>query len=157
MRFTSPAESLVEKNVFRQRSATLGTIPRFEDVRPCLPTPVLPEDNEWEELYWKAWESYWRSLQLPQSGSSLIAGYHRPKEDNNIEMGQTALLENLAGYIYGSYSAAPSLDNFYAAQHDDGFIPRELHPTNGKDIHQPYEPNSTGPNILAWTEWRNFR
>lgn len=157
VRFLSPAEPLVEKNMFRRRNSDPVLIPDYEAVRSCLPIPVLPEDAGWEDLYWKSWEAYWKSLQMPAPGSPLIAGFHRPKDDNGIEMGHSALQANLSGYVPGIFSLVGFLDNFYASQQDDGFICRELDPKTGVGVHPAFEPNSTGPNLLAWTEWRNFR
>ncbi len=155
--FTPPAEPLVEKNVFRGRERQPARIPDFAEIRPRLPEPVLPEDPGWIDLYWSAWRAFWDGLTTPPSGSALGAVYNRPKPGHFIEMGRSALFTNLSGYVPGSFQLVDILDNFYAAQHDDGFICRELVPDTGADAHQPYEPNSTGPSLLAWTEWRNFR
>lgn len=155
--FSSPVEPLVEKNLFRLRERTSSRIPEFDEVRPRLPIPVLPEDPEWESLYWSAWESFWRCLRPPSSDSRLVAGYILPKADRYIEMGRSALFANLAGYIPGSFNLIEFLDNFYANQHEDGFISREIDSKNGQDVHKPFEPNSTGPMLLAWTEWHHFR
>lgn len=156
-RFSCPAELLVEKNIFRQSGRTPRRLPNFEEVRPRLPVPVLPDDPGWINLYWSAWESFWKGLREPAEGLPLIAGYNQPSADRKINMGRSALIANLSGYIPGSFSLIEFLDNFYANQHDDGFICREIVPEDGSDLHLPFEPNSTGPNLLAWTEWRHFR
>jgi hypothetical protein len=72
-------------------------------------------------------------------------------------MGTTAFAAQLSGYVPGSTALIDTLDNFYTGQHDDGFICRALDPSDGDDCHLPYEPNSTGPALLAWAEWRRFR
>lgn len=156
-RFSLPPEPLVEKNIFRQRGRTPRRIPDFEEVRPRLPIPILPEEFGWQNLYWDAWRIFWQGLRLPSAESGLIAGYNQPGNGRHINMGLSGLITNLAGYIPGSFSLIEFLDNFYANQHDDGFVCREIDLTDGKDIHEPYEPNSTGPNTMAWMEWRHFR
>ena len=50
-----------------------------------------------------------------------------------------------------------SLDNFYAKQHEDGAICREINTIDGTDCFSPFDPDGTGPNILAWAEWRHYR
>jgi len=50
-----------------------------------------------------------------------------------------------------------TLDNFYAKQHNTGFICRQIHTETGGDFFFPNDPNSAGPNILAWAEWNYFR
>lgn len=155
--FSTPVEPLVEKNLFRQRDRAPGRIPDFEEVRARLPVPVLPEDPQWELIYWSAWESFWRSLRIPKAEPGLVGGYCQPTTGRNIEMGRSGLIANLAGYIPGSFSLIEFLDNFYTLQQEDGFIGREIDVESGEGIHERYSPNSTGPNLLAWTEWRHFR
>lgn len=158
-RFLQPAEPLVERNPFRQSDRTQSSPPSFDEIRSRLPAPVLPGDPAWEQLYWTAWESLWGSFHMPATGSSLSAGYF-PVIDmagNEIGMGEEAFIAQLSGYIPGPFNLINILDNFYVRQHDDGFISRSLHVDSGEDVHLPYEPNSTGPNLLAWAEWRRFR
>lgn len=157
-RFSYPVEPLVDNTVFRARGRTTCRLPDFNDVRPRLPIPVLPQLPGWEQLYWTAWETLWRSLREPLGeASSLVAAYPAPRPDGAIDMGTGAIIANLSGYIPGSFCLIESLDNFYANQHADGFICRGLDSLTGADLHEPFEPNSTGPNLLAWAEWRHFR
>ena len=44
-----------------------------------------------------------------------------------------------------------TLDNFYAKQHPDGFICREIK-ADGADCFERYDPVSTGPNLIPWCE-----
>jgi hypothetical protein len=119
---------------------------------------VLPEDAAWEQLYWMAWEALWQSLCKPPPESPLTAGYFvADPEANTLEMGDESFITQLSGYIPGPFNLIEILDNFYARQHDDGYICRALDVESGEDFHLPYEPNSSGPNLLAWAEWRHFR
>lgn len=156
-RFTSLVEPLVEKNTFRRRDREPCRIPEFDEVQPRLPIPIFPDNPDWEQLYWRAWKTLWRSFRAPASGSPLVAGFPQPGENGNVQMGHEAFIATLSGYIPGSFSLIDFLDNFYANQHEDGFICREFNPETGVDYHEPFEPNSTGPNLLAWAEWRHFR
>lgn len=156
-RSLSPAEPLVEQNRYRHRSRIQSRIPDFDEVRPRLPIPVFPEDPCWERMYWAAWEYLWGRFRFPREGSSLVAGFTLPKPDGNIEMATATLVTQLSGYVPGPFSLIDFLDNFYAAQHDDGFICRELDSEAGADLFYPFDPNSTGPNLLAFAEWRHFR
>lgn len=156
-RFSLPAEPLVEKNNFRTRGRVPQLAPTFEELRPRLPIPVLPQDLEWQGLYWTAWQSFWGALRSQTSEAGEAVGQIRQRPGPRLNMGQSALVANLAGYIPGSFSLIESLDDFYCRQHDDGFIPRGVDVTDGEETHEPYEPNSTGPNLLGWTEWRHFR
>jgi hypothetical protein len=156
-RFQSPSEPLVEKNPFRENDRPPVPFPDVAELRSRLPIPVLPEDPAWERLYWSAWDALRTRFRLPAPGSHLIAAYPQPKSGGNLEMGAASFVAQIAGYLPGPYRLIGLLDNFYARQHADGFICRELEPETGDDFHSPYEPNSTGPNLLAWAEWRHFR
>lgn len=158
-RFTPPAEALVEKNGFRRLDRAVNRAPTFDYVRSQLPAPVLPEDPAWEQLYWAAWETLWGSYCHPAEDSTLVAGYFPSQEGegNQIGMGEEGFISQLSGYIPGSFNLIRILDNFYYGQQDDGYICRSLEVNSGEGFHQPYEPNSTGPNLLAWAEWRHYR
>ncbi len=153
-----PPEPLVERNAFRAGQGYAGSsLPSYDDVRPRLPVPVLPDDPAYERLYWSAWERVWASLCPPTPASPLVGPYLQPAAGAPIEMGAAPFVAQLAGYVPGATTLIELLDNFYARQHDDGFIGRALDPADGDDLHLPYEPNSTGPALLAWAEWRRFR
>ncbi|HEY0866254.1 MAG TPA: trehalase family glycosidase, partial [Fimbriimonas sp.] len=55
---------------------------------------------------------------------------------------------------YGSraFPFQQTLDVLYSKQHPDGFICREVR-FDGSDQWHRHDPNSTGPNVLAWSEW----
>ena len=156
-RYSRPSDPLVEKNVFRHRVRQDAALPSFDDVRPRLPVPLLPDDEGLVALYWNAWRIVWAGLRTPTPGSNLVAPYIAPHPQANLEMGNAAFLALLAGYLPGSYDLVSTLDNFYAGQHEDGFIGREMDPSTGKQCQLPFEPNSTGPALLTWAEWRHFR
>lgn len=156
-RFSAPVESLVESNAFRQRGRVSAGVPDLQDIRPRLPIPVLPEDAEWEILYWTAWEAVWRAIKEPAPASSLVACHPHPSSEDTIEMEAVAFIAILSGYTPVASPPIEFLNNFYAAQREDGFISAALDALSGADFHDPYEPNSVGPNLLAWVEWRNFR
>lgn len=155
--FQPPAEPLLERNHFRLAERRTVALPSFADVRPRLPVPVLPQDPAWERLYWSAWEQLWSCLRAPEPASQLISAYLDPGEGGHVEMGAAAFVAQIAGYVPGAPVLIEPLNNFYGRQHDDGFICRALDPADGRDFHQAYEPNSTGPSLLAWAEWRYFR
>mgnify|MGYP002412608372 FL=1 len=155
--FQLPAEPLVERNPFRGDERPRPALPAFADVQPGLPVPVLPHQPAWERLYWTAWESLWACLRQPAAGARLIGPYLQPAAGQPIEMAAAAFAGQVAGYVPGSAALIEPLDNFYARQHDTGFICRALDPADGGDFHEAYEPNSTGPALLAWAEWRRFR
>ena len=41
---------------FYKNTYTPSALPRFEEAKAELPSPIWDENPEWVELYWKAWE-----------------------------------------------------------------------------------------------------
>jgi hypothetical protein len=151
-----PAEPSVNKNLFRNKKRIQQPIPVFGEVRSQLPEPVLPDHPVWLEMYWRAWEIALLHLRAPRRGTRFVANYLSPQADAPIFLWDSAF--NVQFGLYGRrfYDFTTLLDNFYAHQHDDGYICREF-TANGQDFFHPFDPNGTGPNILAWSEWRAYR
>ena len=152
-----PAEPLVKKNPFRQRSFDDRTPPPFADVKNRLPQPALPQHPGWVEMYWRAWEMAWNHLRRPKGSSRLVSLYLLPPDQPDLLMAETAFVGQFMLYGRRAFDLTRMLDNFYASQHEDGFISRELDPDSGENVCCPYDPNSTGPAIMAWAEWRRYR
>lgn len=150
-------EPLVSKNLFRQVSPERQSIPHLAEIKEVLPTPVLPEQPEWVEMYWRAWESIWSSLRRPPKISGLPRHFLDIHCDDWLFMWNTAFMTQFGLYGRHHFNFIGMLDNFYAKQHEDGYICRQINGADGQDFFPPFDPNSTGPNIMAWAEWRYFR
>jgi len=154
-----PLNPLVNRNPFRGQSSadTAVSIPQFAEVRELIPEPILPEHAEWTALYWRAWEILWANLHLPTPESGCVFPYVSPIDSDYFWMWDAALLSQPGLYGRRAFDFMGTLNNLYAHQHDDGFICRAVHRQTGQDGYFPFDPNSTGPNILACAEWRYFR
>ncbi|MEZ4518340.1 MAG: hypothetical protein R3C44_16480 [Chloroflexota bacterium] len=144
-------EPLVQQNAFRGRSDVRISLPPFSVVRNILPVPVLPSQPEWVDSYWAAWETVWSKLAQAPSVSPLDGPVLSDGSEETIILSEAAVTARLAGFAHPGFDLIHLLDNFYAAQHDDGFIPREIDIRTGNPCQTPYDPNSTGPNLFAWT------
>lgn len=132
-------------------------VPAFEVIRSGLPVPVLPRFPEWMIHYWTAWERVWSGLRNPPAGSPLVGPVLVNEAGSPAQLDGSAVVARLAGYVGGDYDLIHLLDNFYLAQLDDGYIPRELDLHSGQSCFPAFDPNGTAPNLLSWTEWRHFR
>lgn len=155
--YLRPAEPLVSKNPFRGRAYQHQPLPSFIEAKGELPVPVLPDRPQWVEMYWRAWELAWAHLCRPDPASGFVANYIDSAFDGHIFMWDSAFMVQFGLYGRRVFDFMGTLDNFYARQHDDGFICREINAVDGSDFFYPFDPNATGPNILAWSEWRYFR
>lgn len=152
-----PLSPLVAKNPFRRMTAQAQIISPFAAAREVLPQPVLPDHADWVSLYWRAWELAWSHIQLPGNDASLPFAYLAPMYNGRLFMWDTAMISRFTVYSRRAWHCMGGMDNFYAKQHDNGFICREIDPATGCDFFCPFDPNSTGPNIFAWAEWGHFR
>lgn len=155
--FSYAVDPLVEKNIFRRATPSSDLLPPFETIKQMLPVPVLPDFPDWETLYWKSWEAIWRCGRLAKPQTQQIRPFIDSGYNNNVFLWDTAFMVQFAVYGRRAFDFASALDNFYAKQHADGFICREYDMESGEDYFYPFDPNGTGPNIMAWAEWRLFR
>jgi len=147
----------IKKNPFRGRRYRAETFIPFAEAKASLPAPILPDHPTWERMYWQAWEMLWGNIHQPPRGSALVSAYLSPAaRGGGLTMGAAAFDAQMVLYARRAFPLVNALDNLYALQHDDGFICREFDP-QGHDCFYPHDPNSTGPNILAWAEWRYYR
>ncbi|MDA0246164.1 MAG: trehalase family glycosidase [Chloroflexi bacterium] len=130
----------------------------FDEARLQLPIPILPGYGRWEEMYWRAWELAWQHLRQPTAESGLVAPYlNASRHADRLFMWDAAFMVQFGIYGRHAFDFMGTLDNIYAKQHEDGFISREINSQTGEDLHLPFDPNGTGPNLLAWAEWRHYR
>jgi len=155
--FSRPTSPLVAKNPLRRRTYERRPIPPFNEARSLLPEPVVPARPEWVEMYWRAWEIAWLHLHSPRAGSGFVANFIGATANDHIHMLDSSFMVHFGVYGRRAFDFMGTLDNFYARQHDDGYICREIDIAEGFDFFYPFDPNGVGPNILPWTEWRVFR
>lgn len=132
--------------------------PPFDASRGHLPEPVLPAYPAWVAAYWDAWSSIWDSVQAAPAGSPLPGPILSFNGDAALRLHEAAVVARLAGYArVAGLDLVHLIDNFYASQTEDGFIPGEVDTRSGQSCYLPFDPNGAGPNLLAWVEWRHFR
>ena len=155
--YSRPLESMVSKNPFRGQTYRRHSIPSFLEAKEQLPVPVLPGRPQWLEMYWRAWELAWSHLCRPDPATGFVANYIDSAFNDHVFMWDSALMMQFGLYGRRIFNFMGTLDNFYARQHEDGFICRQISAVDGQDFFYPFDPNATGPNILAWSEWRYSR
>lgn len=143
--------TLVAENEFRTQRPTYVTLPTFEEARKILPVPIWAGHEKELEMYWKAWEIGVGNIRNPQPGSGFVMPYIDTAYNGNIFMWDSAFILMFARYGARFFPFQNTLDNFYAKQHPDGFICREIK-ADGADCFERYDPTSTGPNLLPWCE-----
>jgi hypothetical protein len=150
-------EPLVTQNTFLNRTPDQRPLPTFEESRDLLPQPHLPSHPEKVQAYWKAWELAFKNLRTPTPGSGFVSNYIDTAFNDCTFMWDSAFIVQFGRYGDRAFRFQGTLDNFYAHQHQDGFISREIRTTDGTEQWHRSCPFATGPNILAWAEWIHFQ
>lgn len=146
----------VAENAFRTMKPETIQPQSFEKARTILPSPVWDGHEDEVAMYWHAWEIAVGNIRQPQKGSGFVSPYLDIAYNGNIFMWDASFMMLFARYGYRFFPFQRTLDNFYAKQHPDGFICREIR-ADGSDCFERYDPTSTGPNLLPWVELEYFR
>lgn len=146
----------VSENPFRTMTSE-RIVPRsFKEAKEVLPAPFWEGHAEEVKMYWEAWKIAIGNIRQPLEGSGFVSPYLDIAYNGNIFMWDASFMMLFARYGYRFFPFQRSLDNFYAKQHPDGFICREIR-SDGSDCFERYDPTSTGPNLLPWVELEYYR
>lgn len=147
---------LVDENTFLTMSRRREELPDFERSRDLLPEPWWDGHASAIDCYWRAWQLAFANLREPTPESGFVANYIDTAFNDCIFMWDTCFILMFGRYGSRAFDFMGTLDNFYAKQHPDGFICREIGQPLGDDRFLRFDPTSTGPPIMAWTEWEHF-
>lgn len=152
---TYTKEPLVAENEYRIAKPVTIEPRSFDEARDILPKPIWQGHEKELEMYWKAWEIATGNICPPQPGSGFVSSYLDTAYNGNIFMWDSSFILMFARYGTAFFPFQNTLDNFYAKQHPDGFICREIK-ADGADCFERYDPVSTGPNLMPWCEMVYF-
>ena len=141
----------VAENEFRRMDPTVIEAPTFEKAKEVLPSPFWKGHEEAIDMYWKAWDIGIQHIRKPQEDSGFVSSYIDTAYNGHLFMWDSAFITLFARYGQRLFPFQRTLDNFYGLQHLDGFICREIM-ASGDDCFERYDPVSTGPNIIPWSE-----
>lgn len=149
-------EPLVTENEYRITKPKYLEPKSFAEAKQILPNPIWDGHAKEIEMYWKAWEIAVGNIRQVEEGSGFVSPYLDVAYNGNIFMWDTSFMMMFTRYGYHYFPFQHSLDNFYAKQHPDGFICREIM-VDGYDCFERYDPTSTGPNLMPWAEMAYFK
>ena len=160
------SERSIQGKYFSKKEYTPQPLPDFETYQSQLPQPVLGDNPEWLEMYWKCWEIAFQGFKSPADGSPLVSNWIDEAFSENIFQWDTIFMIMFARYGHDVFPAIESLDNFYALQYESGFIGREFRETDGQLIHFDFEgglfskkgwKNMINPPLFSWAEIESYR
>jgi hypothetical protein len=153
--FPFPPRYPASENRFRLRQYRPEPLPSCDPEQ--LPRLIADDHPAWVQMAERAWQLAFSNLRQPEPGSGFIANFIDPAFNDNTYLWDSCFMVLFGRYGRRLFDFTQTLDNFYASQHDDGFICREINTFTGSGVFQSLDPRSTGPNLFAWTEWQCFQ
>lgn len=135
-----------------KKTYTDSGIPDYSKSKKLLPVPIVTDNPEYIELYWKTWELAFLRFKKPPAGSPLVSNFMDEAFAPQIFQWDTIFMLEFARYGFHIFPVIQSLDNFYCRQHDDGFIHRELREGNGNEFWFEGFLHAVNPPLFAWAE-----
>ena len=137
---------------FARKDYVPKPLPKFSEARSKLPSPIFDEDPACVELYWKAWELAFRNFHEPATNSGFVSQFIDAAFNQNIFQWDTCFMTMFCNYGHPLVPGIGSLDNFYAKQHADGEICREIDRASGED----FAPWRNEENRNLFSRWSRF-
>jgi len=154
---TSIKNPFVDQNIFINKRSDAEPLPQYAAVKSKLPEPYWPVRQDVIACYWKAWELAFINVRGTTKENGFKMPYISPAFNNHLFMWDTSFMVMFGRYGKNAFNFQGSMDNFYARQHKDGYMCREIAEQNGAEIFEKYDPSSTGPNIMPWAEWDYYQ
>lgn len=146
----------VKNNTFIGREPEIEPIPLYRENCSRLPKPVWDGHEDVAACYDYAWETAFENLHKPNPKAGFITNFIDTAFNGCLFMWDTAFIAMYGRYAAKVFNFQKSLDNMYARQFPNGYICREIWEEEKGDSFHMYDPSSTGPNILAWSEWQYY-
>jgi hypothetical protein len=119
---------------FAKKSYKPTPLPRFEELRDELPSPIYDDNPLWVKTYWKAWELAFHNFHEPAPQSGFVSQFIDAAFNQNIFLWDSCFMSMFCNYAYPLVPGISTLDNFYVKQHEDGEISREIVRATGVDF-----------------------
>ncbi len=142
---------------FSKKLYTEASLPSFKEHRSELPSPIVENNPEYVELYWKAWSLAFEHFKRPPLGSPFVSNYIDEAFSPSVFQWDTIFMLMFARYAHSTFPAIQSLDNFYSRQYENGYICREIQEADGKDYVFVGREHTVNPPLFAWAEVESYK
>lgn len=146
----------MKNNTFIGQKPSTQPLPSYEASKEKLPHPFWVGHDSTIASYDKAWEIAFRNLRKGKEKAGFVSDFIDSAFSEFLYMWDSSFIVMFGKYGSRAFDFQKTLDNFYGRQHCDGFICRTICETQSGDGWSPFDPCSTGPNILPWAEWRYY-
>lgn len=145
------------RNTFRDRPCQTEPVPTYEEARDRLPQPFWTGREDVLACYEKTWRIAFSNLRQANPDAGFVSNFIDTAFNGYLFMWDSSFIVMFGKYGSRAFDFQRTLDNFYARQHRDGYICRELCEEAAGDQFTRDDPASTGPNIMPWAEWEYYR
>jgi len=142
---------------FTKKNYSSLTIPAFETSRDKLPSPILDDNKEYIDLYWKAWELAFKHFKKSPQGSPFVSDFIDEAFSHSVFQWDTIFMIMFARYAHFIFPSIQSLDNFYCRQYENGYICREIQEEDGQDYVFEGREHTVNPPLFSWAELENAK
>lgn len=132
-------------------------LPTYDSAAELLPEPVWEGREDVVRAYRKAWQLAFGNLRKARAEAGFVSDFIDTAFNGFLFMWDSSFIVMFGKYGAAAFDFQQTLDNFYAHQHRDGFISREINELDGREQFSRDDPASTGPNILPWAEWEYYQ
>jgi len=139
---------------FAKKAYEAKPLPKFAKLRSRLPSPIYDDNPLFVRLYWKAWELAFHNFHEPAPQSGFVSQFIDAAFNTDIFLWDSCFMTMFCNYAYPLVPGISSLDNFYAKQHEDGEICREIVRNTGADF--DYWVNHEDKPLFSHWGWPNY-
>ena len=150
-------EPYAERNYFKHKKIDIGPLPRYKKCKKLLPVPYWSGHDDVIECYNYAWRIAFSNIKNPRPLSRFKSQFIDTAFNGFSFMWDSSFMVMFGKYGVRAFDFQRTLDNFYACQHSDGYICREIWEKREGEQFNKFDPCSTGPNILPWAEWEYYK
>ncbi|MCX6151254.1 MAG: trehalase family glycosidase [Ignavibacteriales bacterium] len=155
--FTQYEDTGKRGSYFSKKEYSGNQIPTFDANKEKLPSPILEDNKDYVDLYWKAWELAFKHYKKPPQGSPFVSNYIDEAFSPSVFQWDTIFMIMFARYAHFIFPAIQSLDNFYCRQYENGYMCREIQEADGKDYVYEGRENTVNPPLFSWAEVENYK
>lgn len=147
----------VQENSFITNEVSNAAFPLASQWAENVPRAIWEGHEDAVSAFSNAWLMVGGKIKSPESGTNFKKNYVYTPFGKSVFIWGSAFITMFGQYASNVFPFIEQLDNFYAAQTPDGFIPRQLGIYDGRSQFERNDPSSTGGNIFAWAELEWYR
>lgn len=146
----------MKSNTFIGQTPSDKPLPTYEASYEALPHPFWSGHESMIDCYNYAWKIAFGNLRKGKKEAGFASDFIDSAFNDSLFMWDSSFIVMFGKYASRIFNFQETLDNFYSHQHEGGFICRTISEEQFGDGWSPFDPCSTGPNILPWAEWRYY-